>query len=201
MALGALLGRRLAAAVAVDGSRTRIWSTGPWRRTLPPKSRTRQFSLPGYRRKPRPHLLIEQPWRQRRPQQGNAVDVRGVEASGQDVDVDQVFQGFALKKSAWTRRRETGPAFRRVRRPASRRRQTRIRPDCSCSTCLDVPGVLDAGGEDQHGVPIPGVFDDFAAGRLDQFVLVHHLLDLVGDELAGADVQTARCRPFHARPW
>ena len=33
------------------------------------------------------------------------------------------------------------------------------------------------------------VFDDLRTGRLDQLVLVHHLFELVGNELAGADVQ------------
>ena len=54
-ALGALLGRRLAA-LRWWTSRIRMASTGPCRSTLPPKSRTRQFSFPSHRRKPRPTI-------------------------------------------------------------------------------------------------------------------------------------------------
>ena len=54
---------------------------------------------------------------------------------------------------------------------------------------LDVPGVGHAGGEDQARVAILRVLDNLPAGRLDQFVLIHEILDLAGDELSATLVK------------
>jgi hypothetical protein len=55
VAFRAELGRGLTA-TGLAGPSGRTRSIGPWRRTLPAKSRTRQFSLPGARRVPRPTI-------------------------------------------------------------------------------------------------------------------------------------------------
>ena len=92
---------------------TWIWSTGPCRSTLPPKSRTRQFCFAGMQAESPPDHLVIQPRRHRRSHQRHAVDVRRVEAGGQDVHVAEVLQ-FAAPEPA--------QAWRPARESASRRR-------------------------------------------------------------------------------
>lgn len=57
---------------------------------------------------------------------------------------------------------------------------------------LDMPAVVDAGGEDQNGLPAPRELDDLGAGGLNQRVVVHQVLNLGRDKLPGSNVQLRR---------
>ena len=54
----------------------------------------------------------------------------------------------------------------------------------------DMLGVLDAGGEDEAGLAVAGLIDDFGAGGAHENIIIHEVLDLIGDELAAADMQS-----------
>lgn len=136
--------------------------------------------LAGMEPKPAAHHLVIQPRRHRGPQQHDAVDVWCVEARGQHVDVAQKPQLTAAEAV------QHGVALARRRFAGD---ESALNPVPLAQRPHDVLTVLDPAGEDQHGLPIGRMTHRLAASRCDQAVVVHQALDLVGHELAGADMQ------------
>jgi hypothetical protein len=105
-----------------------------------------------------------------------------VEAGGQHVDVAEVVQ-FAAPKPAQNR-----VALRSWHFASD---EPALQAVLVAQHANDVLAMLDAAGEDQDGAALGGVGDGFAAGSLDEPIVVHQVLDLVGHELAGPHVQPA----------
>ena len=134
------------------------------------------------------HLVIE-PGRERRSQQHDAVDVGRIEASREHVDVAQVLQWLAREEATIELAAKASQKFVALARGRVATDEAALDAVVLGKDAHDVPAMLDAGREYQDRLPIGGVADDLAAGRLDQAVLVHEVLDLVGDVLAFAHVQ------------
>ena len=124
----------------LPGRRGRTRSIGPWRRTLPAKSRTRQFSLPG-RAACRGRPSARRAPRLRRAQQRDEIDGRRVEAGGQHAHRGERADLAALKAAMIA-------IALGLRRVAEDRRGRRCR---ASRIPRDMARVLDAGAEDQPG--------------------------------------------------
>ena len=118
--------------------------------------------------------------------------MRGIETGGQYVDIDQVFERLSPEQATGCVAAKPGEQFVALAVGRFAADEPAFDAVSLLENVLDMLGVFDARREDQHRLAILRVGDDLLAGRFDELVLVHQLFELVGHELAGADVQLFR---------
>ena len=138
------------------------------------------------------HHLDEQPWAVRRTEQDDCVQTRNVRPGREDGDVAAVLE-----------RLERGPEevgrYALAAKPADRILALgggRVaRHDCALLAGeprylrRHLLAVRDRGAEDQTRLAVFRQLHDLSAGGIDEPVLAHQFLHVLGDELAGADVK------------
>lgn len=138
----------------------------------------------GQAESPPDHLVVE-PGAHRRAQHRHAVDIRGVEARRQHIDICQVLQVARL---------EAGDQRIAILGRCSALNEPALLAVLLSQHPHHMLAVPDARAEQQHAAPVGSRGDDLGARRLDQCVLVHALLELAGDELAAPHMDVAGVR-------
>ena len=149
--------------------------------------------LPGVRREAEStanHLNVEAA-RLGGSQEDDAVDVRGVEAGGEDAHIEQILHGrLGLAEEVGLRDAlEGGDNLRTLVGGGVAGHDGDAVLDEEAELLGDGVAVVHGGAKDDHGLAILRLLDEIADGGVDGAGGVDSLLDVLLDELAGADAK------------